>query len=274
MNYKINGIPIRDYGINIVRDNSSFGISGFWDLPKRSGTSYRSWGNENGIEAYVESSDMTFDVRDFTLKCFIRTNDISILSQRLDTLYSRLKSNAQNPLIFEIPELNEIRKVYINKAIPINRNRFNGQFTINFTEFEPDFIGVLPPAINAQIGIDGISFQDLGIDGLTATSGQFDNPALKNLNLTKTDRRTTFAGEFYEARTIRLTALMKCAGLIDFNNKAKALQMLFSSPGLRRLKLPNIDMMTFAPNGFSITNPRLYRGNIFANFIIELMEAH
>ena len=70
MTYKIDGVPISEYGATPALAGQSYALHGVCDLPKRVGTTEHNWGTS--IEPFVESDDIKLDGRTLTLHVAIK----------------------------------------------------------------------------------------------------------------------------------------------------------------------------------------------------------
>lgn len=70
MNYKLDGIPISNYGAKPVRTNQAFALHGMLDLPKRLSPTEYNWGTS--IEPFVDAEDIKLDGRTLTLNVAIK----------------------------------------------------------------------------------------------------------------------------------------------------------------------------------------------------------
>lgn len=91
--YKLNNISLSDYGfIPTQSDKSNLALKGCWSMPKRMGKTYHSWGDEHGIEPYVEDEEIRFEGRDFKLTGIIRGTDKLDALDKLQDFYKLLDS--------------------------------------------------------------------------------------------------------------------------------------------------------------------------------------
>lgn len=272
MKYQINGIALEEYGVKTTPVNSSFGLSGIWDLPARGGKTFHNWGNENGIEPYVDYFDIWFLPRNITLNCSINESDGNLLKARVDELFQALQSNTENLLQLRVVDTGKIYRVYLSTEINVEYLKPGcADFALQFIEPFPVIPTELPGEFGANGGIDGIPFRALGIAGITETKGLYSRPAIKALQYTGEGGNKEFSGTKTEAKTIELSAAIKCQNLTDFGNKVDALQAVFSAPGLRKLKLIiGYSADVFAASGFTISNIYAVSGGIIADFKIKL----
>ena len=272
MKYQINGVALEDFGVETIPANSSFGLSGIWDLPTRGGKSFHSWGNEDGIEPYVDYFDIWFLPRNITLNCSIKESSGVVLKTRVEEFLQALHSNTENLLQLYVVDTEKAYKVYISSGVNVKYIKPGcAEFSLPFVEPFPEIPTGMPTEVGANEGIDGISFRALGIAGITETKGLYSRPAIKALRYTGEGGNEEFSGTKTEAKTIELSAAVKCQDISDFEGKMEALQAVFSAPGLRKLRLTvGYSADVFAANGFTISNVYAVSGGIIADFKIKL----
>lgn len=75
MNYTLNNIDLETtFGfIPGKAPGSNLALEGAWDMPKRMGKLFHDWGDEDGVEPYVDEEDIRFEGRDISLYGFIDT---------------------------------------------------------------------------------------------------------------------------------------------------------------------------------------------------------
>lgn len=79
MNYKLDGIPISNYGAKPVRTNQAFALHGMLDLPKRLSPTEYNWGTS--IEPFVDAEDIKLDGRTLTLNVAIKSENLDAFVQ-------------------------------------------------------------------------------------------------------------------------------------------------------------------------------------------------
>jgi hypothetical protein len=85
--YSLNNISLESvYGFIPGRaEGSNVAISGVWDFPARVGKSYHDWGEDYGVEAYVETDEIRYEGRDIRLHGYVKG---SSKSDALTKLYA------------------------------------------------------------------------------------------------------------------------------------------------------------------------------------------
>lgn len=133
---------------------------------------------------------------------------------------------------------------------------------MSFREPEITFLGAIPAQDNSNFGIDGISFQTLGLKVL-------DVEGRHNLASTKPQQFTAYSKEGYQitkrnAREIGLKCIILGTSLNDFSNKIKSLQKLFAKEGLRTITYRHDALRTFfVKDGFQVSDVYVEAGRVF-----------
>ena len=261
--YYLNNKPLSDFGIVPSRSNKHIALSGCFDLPKRIGDTYFDWPRENGVDPYVDESDIQFDSRSIRFTGYIIGN-------------LELNVRSLQNYVLALPELSMLSckwgswNVKVNKSIditPIDKN--NARISISFVEPIPDLSGTLPP-ISTIKDIDDYSWKSLGLY-IEKINGSFNIKPLKSLDVTQNPDRTirTTGGE--DKGKVTISAHVVATSFEDFKSRIKSLYRLFGSAGLRTINYRGRSIYCFAINGFTITNV-IMKDIIVAKFACELIE--
>ncbi len=267
MSYLLNSVDFTTYGIIPGHaPDGNIALSGCFDLPARIGTTFYEWGDENGIEPYVAEGEIFFGGRDMSLVCSIpgtRVQSKPILA----SLYSA---------IVNATELDSITTPYGDFDIwvkSITSAYMNGGTMVTFLLREPvvDITGgTLPASGSSAYTIDGIPMKSLGL--YYSNGATLDNlPELKEQNFTISE------AEGYQIvkrkhRPFEFDGFIMSSSLTDFQNKIKALYLLFSSTGTRTIILNGqLTVGCFAVEGFKISNVVLDNAGVTAKFKINLL---
>jgi hypothetical protein len=134
MSYTLNGVDIRRYGLYPARgEGSNVAIAGCWDFPQRINKAYYDWGENNGIEPYLEPGQIFFGGRTITLYVVLLASNRNDATYKITNLYrnidafSGLVSLACNYGTFN---------VYVNDAISVNYIK-NGKAIVKLSFREP-----------------------------------------------------------------------------------------------------------------------------------------
>lgn len=261
--YYLNNKPLSDFGIVPSRSNRHIALSGCFDLPKRIGDTYFDWPRENGVDPYVDESDIQFDSRSIKFTGYIIGN----LELNIQSL--------QN-YILTLPELSMLSckwgewNVKINKNVditPIDKN--NARISISFVEPNPDLSGILPP-VSIIKDIDDYSWESFGLY-IKKINESLNIKSRKSLDITQNPEKTLLSTGGEDKNKITISGHIIAGSFDDFKSRIKSLYKLFGGAGLRVINYRGRSIYCFPIDGFSITNIIL-RDTIVAEFTCELIE--
>lgn len=272
MAYILNGIDLATYGIIPGRTaGSNIALSGAWDMPSRKNKVSHDWGDQNGVEAYVNAPEIFFGGRDLTLAGQIIQADKAAVETKLKGFYTGLAAIAGLTTLatpwgsFQVYVKDVIEVTYLKAGI--------ATIIIKFREPVVDLTGgTLPASTASLLGIDGISFADLGIVPLLHTGG-LSLPAMKRQYFSEYEK------EGYQiaktaSREFTLNALLKDVNYAGFNNKIKALYKLFSQPGLRTINVQGDEQRTvFMQAGWAVSKMTIKPNLVAAKVELKLTNA-
>lgn len=265
MAYTLNGTDLTVYGITPGRRaGGNVALSGGFDLPKRTGKTYHSWGDENGLEAYTESSEIFFAGREISFRGFM-AGSYSDCRTYVKSLVDACDA-VTGTQVFSTPYGDFTG--YVKRVIP---TYFNGGTLVDIIFQEPvaDLSGgSLPVTGTSGSTIDNIPFLSFGIY------------LAENLDVTELMERksvpvTKYGEEGYrygyrEHKNLVLRGTLIADDLDDFKAKIKSLYLLFSSSGNRQVKLNEKDyVVCFSDEGFTVSN-MVCSTNVLASWRIEL----
>ncbi|MFA5300722.1 MAG: hypothetical protein WC389_21240 [Lutibacter sp.] len=245
--------------------NSNISVQGCFDMPARIGTTSHDWGDENGIEDWSATGDIYFGGRDLNLYGSIQGTN-SVLNANLKTFYDDIQAvTGLNPLVTPYGNHN----VIVRKVDPEYLQ--GGCFvSVNFREPVVDLTGgTLPASGTSDNTIDSISMLSFGLTPASKKEIQ-SLPDLKEMQFTK------WGAEGYQItkrknKTLDLNGFVIGTSLEDFQSKIKALYKVFSSPGLRTIKInAEISVSCFAAQGFTINDVFIYNNGMIGRFKINL----
>lgn len=256
-----------EYGIIAGHSPSSnIALQGCFDMPSRTGVLSHDWGDENGIEPFVSADDIFFEGRSVNFSGSIKGSN-SVLNTKLKLLYDDIKSFS-GLSIFSTPYgdfsvlVNQINPEYVNGGCSVY---------MQFREPVVDLSGGTIPASGTSANtIDSIPFLSFGLY-------LFNSKDIYSLPEFKEMKYTSYGFEGYQItkrknNILTLNGFVIGSSLIDFKNKIKALYSLFSSVGLRTIKLNGeVSVSCFATSGFKTENIYLYNTGIVCNFRMSLM---
>ena len=249
--------------------NSNIGLTGMCDMPNRLGKTYHSWADSRGVEPYVLSEEIIFGGRDIQL--------IGIIQGETKNITEANNSSLIN-LVNEFTDLSEFTtefgtyQVYVKSIEATYLSDYAFEILINLREPVVDMPNDLPTPDAAQIGIDRISFAQLG-GGLLRVAGDVRNrPALKPQDF------TVWGKEGYqitktEAPILNIEMYIEGNSYADFKGKINRLQALLASAGTRLIKAPNLSLREFfVTEGFKVTNMFSAENYFFGLVTIKAIE--
>lgn len=124
-----------EYNIGVQR------ITGLLEMPQRKKPTEYSWLDEDGAEAFLEESDITWQPRDIVLHCHMNAATIGQFYDRLSALKSEILSEGMHDLTLK--HFYPIYRVYYRDGSPFDRmSKWNsqnniGQFKLPFREPVP-----------------------------------------------------------------------------------------------------------------------------------------
>jgi len=272
MAYVLNAINLTtDYGFYPGKQpGSSIALAGFLDMPARLGKCWHDWGKIHGVQPYTAASEIRLGGRNISLVGCILGADKYDCMLRAESLNNFIDSftgavNLVSPW--------GTQSVFVNGAVTGDYFDETGLgITLNFREPTPNLTGILPIG-SGEIGIDGISWADLG--GYLAEFGgdRRNRPAPKGFNLTQyqTERYITTKRS---ASVLNLKLFIEQPSFTAFKTKIQSLYALFSSPGERNLIVKDdFYRRVFACEGFKVTEISNFNGTFVGFVEIELMQA-
>lgn len=250
MSYILGGINLDDFSvIPSWGDGTNLGLVGCFDMPARLGKCFHDWGDEHGVEPYVRGDEIRFGGRDIVFTCLMQAQYENELLRKLYGLYDDLLS--ENSLMtfqtdlgnFDVYLKDEIQAEYLDM----------GWAKLRFLFRQPviPVVGTEPTADNALYGIDGCSFQSLGLKILDV-EGRHYLPGPKGMTF------TAYQTEGYQItkhsqREITIKALLIESDLNGFQTKINSLSKLLSKSGLRTLTYQKDALRTFfVKDGFQV----------------------
>lgn len=255
MNYLINDIPLKDFGLTPGRQpNSNIAISGCWDMPSRIGKVFHDWQDENGIESYLRADEIFFGGRDISIICWISEGNRVGFVDQIQALYDYIDS-LQDSLFTLSCELGSWNVQMINASSVSYLNNGWGNIQLNFREPVVEMDGVLPSDTEGGVGIDNFSFAQLGLVK-TLTKDQANRPTSKHIESTSYgyERKSKVKRNM---REFSIEFFLDHPTYNDFNNCINNLMYLLSKPNARTLRLDdNTTREFFVKDGFTVSKVR------------------
>lgn len=254
MNYKIDNIPLADYGLQpgwINKKSGAFALEGIFNLPERTGETFYQW--PTGIEPFVDADDIVLGSRDLILTTVCKADSLTAFRYRLNTVYTALNREA----VVSCTELGNF-KVVVKKTTVRHFNNGWGEIVFHLVEENPVLLpAVLPEPSGAASGIDGYGWAELGFV-VSSLAGRYDLPEANPV------------GRDY--KTLALSATLKGTTFVDFTTRVARLQKLFTLPGLRTVRyFDGTGVACFAANGFTIKKIKATAMGFWGDFEIKLI---
>lgn len=266
MSYLLNSVDLTTYGIKAGHTSgSNIALAGCFDLPARIGKTYHSWGDDNGVEPYVESDELQFAGRDIIFSGFILGSP-HVQRDYINALYTAL--NALTGLVsFATPY--GTFSVYVNSVK--ERCVVGGCFVeLLFREPVVTLTGTIPSIASNANKIDGRAMNSFG---LFYESGE----GFRSIANMKSASFTKYGAEGYqitkrEPENMTFNGFLLATSVTTFIDNIKSLYALFSSSGLRTFILStNIQVVGFLANGFDVSNVKVYANLVTADFSCKVI---
>lgn len=248
MAYLLNSVDLSTYGIVASQfSGSNIALEGCFDLPVREQPTFHQWGDEDGIEAYTDVSDIRFTGRDIAFKGTVFGSN-SVIYNYLDSFHNAI-SAFSNVVVLSSPYGNY--SVYV-KQTKVTYNSGACEVDVSFREPVVTLSGgSLPASGISDYTIDSIPFASFGLY-VSKPDAVLDLPKMQETYFTKYGTEGyQIAKRSYEQ--LKIKGFIIASSVSDFQNKIKALYLLFSSAGERYINLNNeIYRYCFADEGFTV----------------------
>jgi hypothetical protein len=267
MAWTLNSVALSVYGITAGQaPGGNIALQGCFDLPERIGDTHHVWDDDSTVEPYVAADEIFFAGRDIKFYGTIIGTNAAVYTY-LDAFKAAI--NAFTTLVtFSTPYGD-----FSVQVKDIKTKKYNGALSLEITFREPVVTlagGSLPVAGANAYSIDGIPMSSFGLY-VTKPDELLNLPEIKEQYFTK------YGAEGYQtvkrkANTLEIDGFIMATSLSDFQDKIKALYLLFKSANLRVVKLNNeLHANCFAAEGFNISNVCLMSGIMIARFQISLL---
>ena len=266
MAYTLNSIALSTYGITAGHaPASNVSMEGVFDMPKRTGTTFKDWDDSDSVEPWVLANEIFFAGRDIVFNGSIQ-GTVSGMNGYLDSFYSAINA-ASGLSVFTTPY--NSASGYVKSVDP---KYMNGGCSIELVFREPvvSLVGSSPASGSSANMIDSIPFLSFGLYLSKAD-------ALHDLPKTKEQHFTKYGEEGYQIvkrknKTLEIKGFIVGTSLSDFTTKVQALYKVFSSAGTRSIVLDTTTTVScFAVEGFKVSNIILYNTGMIGKFDISLM---
>ena len=267
MSYSLNSVALGTYDIKPGRiPGSSIAVSGIFDLPKRLGTTYQTWDDEDGIEPFVDDGEIFLGGRDVKFKGLIYGDKNHVISR-----ISRLKEDVS--AFTDLVAFSTDFGSYNVKVSKIDSNIIDGVgvVNINMREPNPDLTGgTLPASGSGAYLVDQIPLQSFGLY-VSKIMGRGDQSGFHKENF------TVYNQEGYQLNgrkpvDVKINGFLKASSVSEFQTNIKALWKLFIEPGLRKVRLNDyVTIQGFVTEGFTVNNVLVNPGVIIADINLKII---
>jgi len=265
MSYTLNSIALSTYGITAGHAlSSNVSMQGVFDMPKRTGTTFKDWDDSDSVEPWVLANEIFFAGRDIVFNGSIQ-GTVSGMNGYLDSFYSAINAATGQSIL--VTPYNSASG-YVKSVIP---EYMNGGCSVVITFREPvvSLEGTLPATGSSANMIDSIPFLSFGLY-LSKAEELHDLPETKKQHFTK------YGSEGYQivkrkTKNLDLKGFIIGSSLADFTTKVQALYKAFAAAGERSIVLDATTVTCFATEGFKVDNIILYNTGMIGKFYISLM---
>lgn len=271
MAYAVNDIDFESFGIIAGRaPSSNLAISGAWDMPARIGKTHHEWGDENGIEPYLRADEIFFGGRDIVFHGFVKGADRPDCVSKVQSFYDALDGLEDNLFTLSC-NWGSWQVQVVDAAVVTYMNQGWCNVQIKFRQPVVNINGELPTSRANVVGIDGYSFEQLGIVK-TKTRNQIDRPSLRQTETTAYGlERIGMVRR--DARVLNLDFFIDTEGYGEFVQVINNLMYLLSLPNARTLALDDgTAREVFAKDGFTVTGVRKWENRCVGFITIPLTE--
>jgi hypothetical protein len=265
MSWLYDTVDLVTFGINPGQITGNIALQGCFDFPERIGATCYEWGDEAGVEPYVEDDELFYAGRDINFQASIFGSRPSILVN-LQSLYSLVNSAASGTRVFSTPygDFN----VYSKNITPAH-TRLACTLTWGFREPVINLTGGSIQAAGASAyQIDGVPMTSYGLY-VSSLADLLELPELKDQHF------TAFEVEGFQltkrkANKLSIDGLIIGTSLAAFQTHIRNLFALYSASGTRQININNELLITcFPEHGFKVDT--IYVGSfVIAKFKSDL----
>ena len=263
----LNGVSLAVYGLTPAHaPSSNISLENCWSMPERLGDTYYSWAENDAVTPFVDAEDLIYAGRDLTLHASIFGTNAEIRGH-LSDFYTAVR--ALTGLVTLSTPYGDF-SVLVKSVTP---ELLNGGARVTIVFREPVVTltgGTLPAVATSAYTFDGIPFASFGLY-------LSDAKELDALPEMKEQFFTSYATEGYqitkrEANNLELNGFIIATSLANFQAKILALYKLFSSAGVRNVKLNDeVNIECFAKDGFQVSDVIVHSSGVISRFSIKLM---
>lgn len=242
MSYTINDIELSDYGfIPTQAAGSNIAVEGIWDMSKRINKAFHDWGEEEGLEPYLESDELQWSGRDIKLHGVIKgdneqdANDKAIALKHLlgnPTVLLTLDSDWGTWSVFHKKSEMSYLDIGVIEVVIHFREPVVAAPSAYVNSY---IIGDSAPAktFRESDGIDGVSFSTMGLT-LLKYEDYLDVPSIKDMTF------SSYENEGYQLRPpgtheIVMNAGVSAVDITAFNSVLDTIKSALMAPRERYL---------------------------------------
>jgi len=270
--YKLNGIPLVNYGIHPGRAPlSNVALEGFLDMPERLGKTFHDWLDDEGLEPYVEADEIFFAGRTITFYGLLAGENQQDAVLKLRELYEDFGRITE--LVTLSTDWGDFQ-VYLKEKIQV---RYVGQGWAQITMRLQQPVVPLPAdplpeeRTIAQYHIDYVPFSAFGAF-IADTSGQYDRPELKAAEFTSYNQEGYQLTKIGQSE-IDLVIWFVATDMPSLQANVGRLHALLAAPGTRTINIDDTEREGFAVDGFTVARIRNAPGQCLAQVRVKLLMA-
>lgn len=255
----LNGVPLSDFDF---KPGCPYGITGQWNAPPRIETTSKNWADENWIEPYIRADEIFYGGRRLTVFGYIP--------------FSTRKYYDLN--LFMDNFVNEVELITSKGSFWVTVERFNvvrlcpndlAEIEIIFYEARPVMWGSLPLVASGGFGINGYSWEDIGVKYVG--DGQDDSASRGESKLLEV---AVFGKDLRRVRTRNSLGIkVKLIAFGDIAEITGRLAAILTSEGRKTLNLKDgLYREVFLESGFTTTILRTTSNGDYAEINLTLTE--
>lgn len=275
MSYSLNGTDLSTYGFVATKaPKSNIALEGCWDFPSRLGKTFHDWGDEVGVEPYVDASEIFFGGRDLVLHGIIDGANESDAIAKCQVLYDVI--NTFDDLVplatdwgtYQVMTKGQITSTMQFPSTVVMKIPFREPVVdLSGGDDAPDYVYEIgdPSDIPFVDGIDGWAFSEL--DMIVLSFKDYLNRPSR-----KPEEFAVYGSEGYEVTraqqsVLTINLLLKSVDYTTFLNRIKSLFKLLKKEGTRHLTVGALSLGEFfAPNGFKVSQV-MHLGSSFVGVV-------
>lgn len=262
----LNDTPLSSFGFRPGKqEGSDLSLSGAWDLPKRTGDTYRQWKEEDYIEPFTDPDDLYFDERTIRLCGTVTGDGLAAIAQNIEALRTFI-SDQTRPVTLRTKWGSWLVVVEKEISVEWRQDRW-AEVKIAFTEPFPDLAHVTGAA-SALRTIDPEALKTQGLY-LERIGGTHTIAGWQQLKVTEPISAESFVHGGRDRQHLTLEGRIVADDYTAFTDRARSLQTLFGSAGLKQLTHKGRTLKLFAPDGLQVTHVRILP-QVTAQFSVKL----